>query len=221
MAPFGQIYSYPGNFRVFRAQVLAAINGLEVTTVPDFKIETIKTPEFLAKFPMGKIPAFEGADGFCLMEGGAIADYVARSGPKAAQLVGADAKAQSKVAQWTLFAETELSPGLLPIVAMCVMKVYEADQKRYDSCLANLVRALKALDASLADGRKWLVGDSLTLADVEVAGCLPIAFEHIIDPEIRKDIPHVVKYLQNFFTVPEVKSVYGELKMAEKRCSLP
>jgi len=34
-----------------------------------------KTPEFLAKFPFGYLPAFEGADGVNLQESGAIADY--------------------------------------------------------------------------------------------------------------------------------------------------
>lgn len=34
-----------------------------------------KTPEFLAKFPFGYLPAFEGVDGVKLQECGAIADY--------------------------------------------------------------------------------------------------------------------------------------------------
>ena len=37
--------------------------------------EDNKKPEFLAKFPHGKIPAFEGSDGFKLFEGTAIARY--------------------------------------------------------------------------------------------------------------------------------------------------
>lgn len=34
-----------------------------------------KTEEFLKKFPLGYLPAFEGKDGFKLQESGAIADY--------------------------------------------------------------------------------------------------------------------------------------------------
>ena len=37
--------------------------------------EDNKKPEFLAKFPHGKIPAFEGADGFKVFETSAIARY--------------------------------------------------------------------------------------------------------------------------------------------------
>lgn len=37
--------------------------------------EDNKKPEFLAKFPLGKIPAFETKDGFKLFEGASIANY--------------------------------------------------------------------------------------------------------------------------------------------------
>lgn len=50
--------------------------------------KTNKTPTFLAKFPHGKVPAFEGEDGTTIFDSDAIARYVAESGPLAAQLVG-------------------------------------------------------------------------------------------------------------------------------------
>jgi glutathione S-transferase len=54
--------------------LIAAINGLELETVPEFNIPTdTKTPEYLAKFPMGQSPGFESNDGFCLSESSAIA----------------------------------------------------------------------------------------------------------------------------------------------------
>ena len=50
--------------------------------------ETNKSPEFLKKFPLGKVPAFEGSDGLLLTESNAIAYYVAndelRGGSEAA-----------------------------------------------------------------------------------------------------------------------------------------
>jgi elongation factor 1-gamma len=36
---------------------------------------TNKKPDFLAKFPLGKVPCFEGVDGFTLFESSAIAQY--------------------------------------------------------------------------------------------------------------------------------------------------
>ena len=54
----------------------AKINGLQLEVVTVHALEgDCKKPEFLAKWPMGKIPAFEGTDGLKLIEGRAIARY--------------------------------------------------------------------------------------------------------------------------------------------------
>lgn len=64
------------------------MQGLEIEIPPFTMGVDNKTPEFLAKFPLGKVPVFEGADGFYLSESVAIATYFAQSGPKAGQLLG-------------------------------------------------------------------------------------------------------------------------------------
>ena len=72
---FGKIYTYPNNPRVQQTLVAAKYNGLDVEVVPiTFGVDN-KSPEFLGKFPLGKVPAFEGSDGFCLFESSAIAKY--------------------------------------------------------------------------------------------------------------------------------------------------
>lgn len=77
MPSIGKIYSYPNNPRVAKAAIAANYNNQQITMVPDFKMgETNKTPEFLAKFPLGRVPAFESTDGsFTLYESNAIAYY--------------------------------------------------------------------------------------------------------------------------------------------------
>jgi elongation factor 1-gamma len=71
-----------------QALIVADMSGLEIE-LPTFTMrETNRTPEFLSKFALGKVPAFEGADGFCITESIAIATYIAKSGPKADQLLG-------------------------------------------------------------------------------------------------------------------------------------
>jgi hypothetical protein len=61
---------------------VAALGGLELEIVADYKhFEDNKKPDFLAKFPHGKIPALEGPNGFNLTEGAAIARYRACSLP--------------------------------------------------------------------------------------------------------------------------------------------
>merc|ERR1712173_183446 len=74
----GTLYTYPENFRAYKALIAAQYSGAKVTVAPDFKFgETNKTDAFLKKFPLGKVPAFEGTDGTWLFESNAIAYFVA------------------------------------------------------------------------------------------------------------------------------------------------
>ncbi|KAI1137817.1 glutathione S-transferase [Hypoxylon sp. FL0543] len=217
MAPFGKIYSYPNNFRVQRAQVIAAYNGLEVPLAEDFQMQvTNKTPEFLAKFPMGKVPAFEGADGFCLAESAAICHYLALSGPKKDQLLGTDPKTQALISQWSYFAENELNTHLFPPAVMVLFKMQPFDEQKYNSSVASLERALKRIEVALQGGKKYLVGDNVTLADIMVAGPLYYGGKFLIDAEMRKDIPNVVAWLKGLAAQPEFKA-FGELVLCETR----
>lgn len=70
----GKIYSYPNNPRVHKAAIAAKYNGVEIE-FPAFEMADSKTPAFLEKFPMGKIPTFESANGETLFESNAIAYY--------------------------------------------------------------------------------------------------------------------------------------------------
>jgi elongation factor 1-gamma len=58
-------------------QILAAakINGVDLEVVATSGPQDGQKPEYLSKFGMGKIPAFEGSDGFKLTETNAIARY--------------------------------------------------------------------------------------------------------------------------------------------------
>ena len=59
-----------------QALAAAAFQGIEVAFPENYQhMVDNKKPEYLSKFPHGKIPAWEGADGFCLFEGYAIARY--------------------------------------------------------------------------------------------------------------------------------------------------
>ncbi|KAH6845650.1 glutathione S-transferase [Chaetomium sp. MPI-CAGE-AT-0009] len=220
MAPFGRIYTYPGNYRVQRVQAIAALNGLTVE-VPEFQMGVAnRTPEFLAKFPLGKVPAFETGDGsLFLTEAQAIARFVAESGPKAGQLVGEDAKARALVEMWSCFAEQELAANVVPPMLMLVAKLeaYPYDEARCNQLLAGFARAVARLDAELKDGRQFLVGGQLTLADIMVVGVLQLGAKFFMDKEMRKDLPNVEAYVKRVMEVAEMKAAFGDLHLCETR----
>ena len=97
--------------------------------------ETNKSAEFLKKFPLGKVPAFEGSDGLILTESNAIAYYVANDELRG----GSDTTARAQVCtsyvihcqithEAFLFSclcsvaniVTSLRPNCLSIVMTCV-----------------------------------------------------------------------------------------------------
>merc|ERR1712198_434870 len=78
----GTLYTYPDNFRAFKALIAAEYSGAKIKVAskpPEFILnETNQAPEFLSKFPMGKVPAFSSADGTKnISESNAIAYYLA------------------------------------------------------------------------------------------------------------------------------------------------
>lgn len=176
-----------------------------------------KTPEFLAKWPLGKVPAFEGADGYCLAEGAAIAQYLAASGPKAPQLLGGtDAKAQAKIAEWTLFTETELVAHALPFLYL-FLKFGTYDEKTHGDAAAKFQRAVGRVEAAVKDGRKYLLGGELTLADLMVGSILFHASTFLFDAEMRKNAPATAEWLKGIAALPVFAKYFGEYKPVEER----
>lgn len=50
------LYTYPENFRAFKALIAAQFSGASVKVAPNFVFgETNKTEAFLKKFPLGKV----------------------------------------------------------------------------------------------------------------------------------------------------------------------
>lgn len=71
---FGKLYSYSGNPRTTSLRVVAKENNLDLEFVETVPANGVST-EYLKLNKLGKVPTFEGADGFVLSECLAIAVY--------------------------------------------------------------------------------------------------------------------------------------------------
>ncbi|KAI1835467.1 hypothetical protein DTO027I6_2848 [Penicillium roqueforti] len=216
MAPFGTIYSYQPSPRVMKALAAAKLNGLEVA-VPEFAMgKTNRTPDFLSKFPLGKVPAFEGADGTTLFESDAITQYIAESGPAAAQLTGATSAERATIRQWICFAQGEI---LDPVTQLALPRlgIRPFDEKVEETNLARLERSLECLETHLK-GRTWFASkEKLSLADITVAAALVWGFSMAIDAEMRAKYPSVVAWYERTLETEGVKEAFGEKQFIEKR----
>ncbi|KAJ3530673.1 hypothetical protein NM688_g7677 [Phlebia brevispora] len=77
-----------------------------------------KKPEFLAKFPHGKIPALDGADGFRVFETSAVARYIASLAPNST-LLGSNNKEQALIDQWISVADSEIAQYINLVNQLC------------------------------------------------------------------------------------------------------
>ncbi|KAF4595808.1 eEF-1B gamma subunit-like protein [Ophiocordyceps camponoti-floridani] len=154
---FGKIYSFMPNGRVFKILAAAKLNGLELEIADYQHTITNQTPDFLAKFPVGKVPVFEGSDGLCLSESDAIAQYMAQSGPRASQLLGHNASSSAQIRQWISFTDSELTSHVIDLVLWRVgLGVFNAEVET--RALAGVEKGLAVLERRLR-GRTWLVGE--------------------------------------------------------------
>lgn len=184
---------------------------------PDFAMgKTNRTEDYLSKFPLGKVPAFEGADGTTLFESDAIAQYVAESGPAAGQLLGTTPAERATIRSWISFAEGEVLQNVTQM-ALWRLKLVPYNEATETRALSQLERALGCLQTHL-QGRTWLVGnDKITMADITVASALIWGFSMAIDAEMRAKYSAVVQWYERVLEVDGVKEAFGEKKFIEKR----
>ena len=178
--------------------------------------KTNRTPDFLSKFPLGKVPAFEGADGTTVFESDAITQYLAESGPLAAQLTGATTAERATIRQWICFAQCEIMDPVTHLV-LWRMGIRAYDEKIEEFNLGRLERSLACLETHLK-GRTWFVSnEKLSLADITVAAALVWGFSMAIDAEMRAKYPSVVAWYERTLETEGVKQAFGEKSFIEKR----
>ncbi|KAJ3100971.1 Elongation factor 1-gamma 1 [Phlyctochytrium planicorne] len=213
MAPIGKIFSYPNNPRVAKSLIAAKYNGLEVELADVQLGVTNKTPEFLKKFPLGKVPVFEAADGYTLYESNAIAYYVAAY-KKDSPLLGANVKEAAKIQQFIALADNELSPAqaswLFPILGW--IPVNEQNTKK---AIEDTKKVLDVLNKHLLN-QTFLVGESVTLADITVVTALLNFYRLVFDPAFRAPYKNVNRWFTTTINQPYFKEVIGEVPLCEK-----
>uniref|UniRef100_A0A8I3N445 Elongation factor 1-gamma n=1 Tax=Canis lupus familiaris TaxID=9615 RepID=A0A8I3N445_CANLF len=161
----GTLYTYPENWRAFKALILAQYSGAQVRVLsvpPHFHFgQTNCTPEFLRKFPASKVPAFEGDDGFCVFESNAIAYYVSNE-----ELRGSTPEAAAQVVQWVSFADSDIVPPASTWV-FPTLGIMHHNKQATENAKEEVRRILGLLDTHLKT-RTFLVGERVTLADITV-----------------------------------------------------
>ncbi|KAF3395900.1 Elongation factor 1-gamma [Penicillium rolfsii] len=203
-----------------KVQAVAALNGRTIEIAPNFEMgKTNKSAEFLSDFPLGKVPVFKSKNGLKLFESGAIAQFVAESGPASGQLLGTTAEERALIRQWIDFADNELFEPITPLILWRYgMAPYNDGQEK--ASLKRLNISLDVLEAHLSS-RQYMVTNKLSLADLSVAAGLYWGFAQVIDKEMSSKYPLTSEWYLRVVENDLVKPAFGEHKPLEVRRSHP
>jgi glutathione S-transferase len=160
--------------------------------------------DFLAVNPAGKLPALVDGD-FILTESVAIVLYLAEKYPKKG-LLPTGHRARAEVYRWLLFTATELEQPLWRIARHTSQYPPE---KRLPAEIA-LARQdfldMAAVMEKHLDGRQFVVGQSVTVADFVAAYTLDMATvvpSHTNEARLLDDLPRLRAFMERMYQRPK------------------
>jgi glutathione S-transferase len=140
------------------------------------------TPQFLAKFPMGRIPTVEFDDGRRLAESNAIIRYLARG----SALLPQDGFVQAKIDELLFWEQYSHEPYVATTRYHVVYLKRSLDQReawRVERGEA----ALDLMDQMLSE-QSWLVGNAMTVADIALLPYTRLAHQGGFDLAARRNV---------------------------------
>ncbi|XP_054800074.1 elongation factor 1-gamma-like isoform X2 [Prosopis cineraria] len=161
--------------------------------------------------PIGKVPVLETPDG-PVFESNAIARYVARlKGDNA--LYGSSLMDYAHIEQWIDFSSLEIDANIITWYRPRMGRATYLPPVE-EAAISALKRALGALNTHLASNT-YLVGHSVTLADIIVTCNLFLGFTQLMTKSFTSEFPHVERYFWTLVNQPKFHKILGEVKQAE------
>ncbi|XP_049849336.1 elongation factor 1-gamma-A-like isoform X2 [Schistocerca gregaria] len=194
------LYTYPNNPRAYKALVTAAYANIPVET-PSFDMKTIKTPSYLERFPPGQVPALDSEDG-PLWESNAIAKYFARKGNVC---YGSSPYESSLIDAWIDWDTGKLQQPLM-VWLYPIYGYLPYNQEATETAKKNVADALNVLNKHLAK-KTYIVGESVSLADIVIACTLHIPYQKVFSPDYRKPFGNVTRWFKTIINQPKFLSV--------------
>lgn len=199
-----RIYGHDLSGHTHRARLTASILGLDTEFVPvDLLAGAHKQPEFLDLNPFGQVPVLVDGD-VTLYDSNAISVYLATRYDSGRTLLPVDPVAAAEVQIWLSRAANELANG--PAAARLVT-VFGAGLD-HAATIEKANAFLGVVNTHLA-GRRFLVGDDVTLADIALYSYIAHAPEGGVDlapyAEVRAWLTRI-EAVDGFFPMPATET---------------
>ena len=158
-----------------------------------------KQPPYLSKQRYGQVPLLvDRNNGRHLCQSAAILEYLADTLGK---FGGATLDERLQAREWLYWDFDRLAPSIYRSrgIRAGFMK---GGEESLELCAANAASALKILDRHLA-GKNWIVGEGLTVADIDIYGVMAYASEAAVD---LAPYANVTAWVKRFEALPGFKA---------------
>ena len=156
-----------------------------------------KRPEFLRLNPAGKVPVLVDGD-LVIPESAAIVLYLADKYPEKA-LLPVDLALRAQAYRWVMFAVTELEQPLWRITRHSFLYPPEKRSPADIELAREDFRTMAAILDKHLEGREFIVGDTLTVADCVTAYLIDWAGEC----NLIESFPQLRAYLERLYARPK------------------
>lgn len=203
---FGKLFVMPNGPRTTVLEVVAKANGLDLEVIDSFKKDS-PNPEHLKAHPLGKVPAFLGADGFALSEVIAIAIYLTSQNAKTT-LLGKDKQEYATIVKWLSFFNGDFISAIgqwyTPLAGMTPY-----NKKTVDDGIAATEKVVGVFEEHFHHNT-YLVGERITLADIFGASLITMGFKNFFDKKWRAAHPNTTRWYETIIN----QTIYSDV--AEK-----
>lgn len=188
---------------MFAAELDVSLELIEI----DLMAGENRESAYLARNPAGQLPALELDDGEIIAESTAICEYLDETSTKT--LLGHTAAERAQTRMWTRRLDLSICEPMLngfryseglPIFQNRMIMIPEAA-----AGLKNVAQdRLAWLDQQMADGRQFIVGERVTLADVFLY-CM-LTFGKAVGQPMSPDHTHIAKWYERMAARPSAEA---------------
>ena len=193
----------PHIVRMFAAELGVSLELIEI----DLMAGENRESAYLARNPAGQLPALELDDGEIIAESTAICEYLDETSTKT--LLGDTAAERAQTRMWTRRLDLSICEPMLngfryseglPIFQNRMILIPEAA-----AGLKNVAQdRLAWLDQQMADGRQFIVGERVTLADVFLYCMLTLG--KAVGQPMSPDHTHIAKWYERMAARPSAEA---------------
>ncbi|ABB12668.1 glutathione S-transferase family protein [Burkholderia lata] len=167
-----------------------------------------KRPEFLRLNPAGKVPVLVDGD-LVIPESAAIVLYLADKYPEKA-LLPVDPALRAEAYRWVMFAVTELEQPLWRITRHSFIYPPEKRSPADIELAREDFKTMAAILDKHLEGREFIVGDTLTVADCVTAYLIDWAGEC----NLIESFPQLRAYLERLYARPKAPQRIADARKA-------